>query len=592
MKKGVKQARKRTHAARPEGGRPMPERTAAGVVRRPWSWIQALCLLLVLLPGAYVAIRAVRLELAGEEARFWQEVLNPGLEPMLTLEQLDPRNHFLPGLLSLPFLKLWKGNPVTGIRMPDVLAFFLFAWAGWRLGRRLEHGWLRVVVLLGWFGNAVLLDAFGQAQGYGLMVAFASLACLGVVETYDRRHGPARQEPWGYLAILAAAAAVLAVMGFAAGFCAIAGLLVLRHGLDAGTSPSPDAATAESGSEGWRRCLAAAWERSGFVFATVLAVGVFYLPRYLILQDHPAMQGWGGTGFLHDTLASALDTVPHAPPHALSPHLPMIAGAVAGLMALNALAAAASLRRRKNASGVRGFLESPTVLLTVLVAGIWLLSGLAHAVAQVPYPVRPTSLFLWPLVVAQGVFAMDEAAGIWKWGIRALNLAALAVALAVAGREINLDHGASNEAMARQSEIAREIAKMAREARGRPVVVGLSDPMKHSFGYYMETAGGLKESPQTARNPVFRMFGNNVYIYSLNYELPDGAPWHWHPATTHYLLSEFSGHRPEPTLMETNPLAYWQGMRAGLYRALPQEKSRGCDPGTCGICNYFRAMTE
>ncbi len=590
MKKGVKRKRTQDRTSQADKGW-LRAQAVARTERRSWTWVEVFSLLLVALTGVYVAIRAARLELSGNEARFWQISLKPGLETMLTLEHLDPGSHFLPGVLALPFLRLWKGNPVTGIRMPGVLSFFLFAWVGWRLGQRLKHGWLRLVLLLGWFGNAVLLEYFSQLQGYGLMVAFTSLACMGVIEAYDRRGGLARQRLWSYVAILSAAAAMLSIMGFVPGFCVIAGLLVLRYGLDA-TVSSSDTETEKAGRARWRQRLGVAWEQSGFIFATGLAVGVFYLPRYLILQDHPAMPKGGEIGFIHDTMSSLVDTFPHSLPNAATPYLPLIAGALAGLMGINAIAVEIAIWRRKGMREKRAFLESPTILLTVLFAGVWLLSGVAHAVAGVQYPVRPTALFLWPMVVAQCVFAMEETKGGLQWVVRGLNLAALAVGLVVAGQSVNLDHCATNEAMAHQSEIVREVARLAQMSRGRPVVVGISDPMKDTFGYYMETACGLKEAPQTEHNPVFKMFGPNVYIYSLNYELPDDAGWHWHPATTHYLLSEFSGHHPEASLMETEPVAYWQGMQAGLYRALPQEKARGCEPlGTCGICNYFREMT-
>lgn len=589
MKKGGKRKRDRGQLPKPDV-QPPKAKTPAQKVPQPWTWVEVACLLLIAVAGLYVAVRASRLELSGGEAGCLQDSLKPGLETMLTLEHLDPRNSLLPGVLALPFLKLWPGDSLTGIRIPSVLSFFVFAWVGWRLGRRLKRGWLRVALLLGWFGNAFLLEWFSQVRGFGWMVAFSSLAYTGVIDAYDRRGGPARQRLWSYLSILAAAAAMLAVMGFASGFCAVAGLLVLRYGLDA--ELAPDLEAAEGGHPGWRWRLGAAWNQSGFIFATVLAVAVFYLPRYLILQDHPAMQGWGGNGFLRDTMAAAVDTLPHALPNVVTPYLPMIAGAVAALMAINAIAAGIGLWQREKTRGVRAFLKSPTILLAALFAGAWVLSVLAHALAGASYPVRPTALFLWPLVVAQCVFAMDEAEGVWKWPVRGLNLAVLAVVLAVAARSLNLDHCEANEPTAHQSAIVREIAKLAQESRGRPVVAGVSGPLKDTFGYYMEKTCGLKESPQTERNPVFKMFGNNLYIYSLDYELPVGAEWHWHPAVTHYLLSEHAGHRPDPTLMETSPVIHWPEMRAGLYRALPQGTTRGCDPATCGICNYFREMTQ
>lgn len=554
--------------------------------RPAWTWGQWACLLLIAITGFYVAIRATRLELASDEFGFWQDSLKPGLEAVLTFQHQDPQSHFLLELLSLPFLQLWPGDPVTGIRIPSVLAFFLYAWVGWRLGRRLKHGWLRVMLLLGWFGNAYLLDYFSQVRGYSLLVAFASLAYLGVIEAYDRQHGATRQRWWTYVAILAAAAAMLSIMVFVFGFCVVAGLLILRNGLDAAV---PEASEVRGAARiRWRRRMAAAGDQSGFIFATGLAVGVFYLPRYLILKDHPAMQWGGEVGFVHDTMASVVNTFPHFLPNPVTPYLPVIAWAVVGMMALNAVTAGVGKWQRRETCPVRTFLASPTLLLSVLFVGIWVLSGLAHAVAGVQYLTVRTALFLWPLVVAQCTFAMDEAPGAWKWGVRGLNLAALVVVLGVAGREINLDHCEANESMAHQSEIVRAIADMAKEAHGRPVVVGLTDPMKYTFGYYMEKVCGLKESPQTERNPVFKLFGDNIFIYSLNYALPDGAEWHWHPATTHYLLSEIFSHHPDPTLMDTNPVTYWQGMRAGIYRALPQKTMRGCEPGKCMICQYFR----
>ncbi|MBP1589495.1 MAG: hypothetical protein ILO10_04785 [Kiritimatiellae bacterium] len=583
MKKDIKQAQKQTVKSAAETQ--TQETAEAARVRQPWSWVAVVSFLLIALTGVYVMIRASRLELAGDEWGFWEDSLKPGLEGLLTFQHQDPQSHFLLGVLSLPFMRLWPGDSLTAIRIPSVLAFFLYAWVGWRLGRRLKRNWLRVVLMLGWFGNAWVLEYFSQVRGYGLLVAFASLAYMGVIEAYDRRGGLCRQSLWSYIAILAAAAAMLSIMVFVFAFCVIAGLLILRYGLDSKASEGTEGMSEVH--VGWRQRVSAAWEQSGFIVATGIAVGVFYMPRYLILKDHPAMQWGGESGFIHDTMASVVDTFPHYLPTMVTPYLPMIAWAVTGMMALNAVAVGISLWREQKRA-VRDYLESPTILLLLLFAGIWVLSGVGHALAGVQYLVKRTTLFLWPLVVAQCMFAMDEAEGVWKWVVRGLNLAALAVALGVAVQAVNLDECEANKSMSHQSEIVRTLAKLAQESHGRPVVVGLTDPMKYTFGYYMEKVCGLKESPQTERNPVFKLFGDNIFIYSLNYALPDDAEWHWHPATTHYLLSEIFSHHPDPTLMDTNPVTYWQGMRAGIYRALPQKTMRGCEPGKCMICQYFR----
>ena len=147
MKKGIKQSQKQ--AVKTEAEKQTQEKAAATKVRQPWTWTGAVCLLLIVLTGAYVAIRAARMELASDEWGFMEDSLKPGLEAILTFQHQDPQSHFLLELLSLPFLHLWPGNPVTGIRIPSVLAFFLYAWVGWRLGRRLKRGWLRVVLMLG-----------------------------------------------------------------------------------------------------------------------------------------------------------------------------------------------------------------------------------------------------------------------------------------------------------------------------------------------------------------------------------------------------------------------------------------------------------
>ncbi len=104
----------------------------------------------------------------GEAWNYTHYVLPPWHDALLNY---DTNNHVLNTLLAR-ISTAALGRKEIALRLPSLLAGLLYAWAAWRLARRLYSGWgfpAAVALLL---LNPLVVDAVSEARGYGMAIGF------------------------------------------------------------------------------------------------------------------------------------------------------------------------------------------------------------------------------------------------------------------------------------------------------------------------------------------------------------------------------------------------------------------------------------
>lgn len=324
---------------------------------------------------AYVTARAVRVPVVHDEAMTFFLYVEPG-KFLPFFSHWDAGNH----LLSTAFGWLsWSvfGMHTWALRLPNVLAFILFAHYGWKWAGRLSVPLVRWCFLSAWLLMPFLLGFFALFRGYGLAMAFWAMALYelcALLETASIKR---------LVAVLVASAcasyASLSLLTLWAVVLAITAIIILR-------SPLP-------------RKAIAAWVALGPVPFLVAAA-------YLQQLSQRGNLYYGVDGILSGTLPSLLNTM-------LGASSSLLVGFLVLLFLLGAGVAGACVRRRERSFQAwamaigAGFLLFDVVVREAL-----------HRWNGTPFPEDRTALqwvLLFLLLIA---FAADRLARVrpgWQW---------------------------------------------------------------------------------------------------------------------------------------------------------------------------------
>ena len=501
---------------------------------------------ITVLATLYVVVRIFSVHLTCDEWGMLKSVIKPGMLDLLTFAYQDAQNHFLLGLLAIPFRLFVPIHEVSAIRLPSIIGFVMYLWAGYSLTGRLGKPYMRVIALLAWFGNPFLMDFFSLARGYGLEVGFEAVALLGVIRSFDKDLSSRRQSLWSHIAIGAAALACLATLSFIYVFVVVVGVLLLRRYL---LSVEKKFGT---------RCMDAL-HNSGGVLSTLALVGVFYLPRVIVLVQKKKLYYGGTKGFFSDTVCSLVQDMFYG--RVTSETLiASVAAVLCGLFLLNVVFF--MVRRRTTVVEIA---QLPAFLISVITLGSFAVIQLAHELADIKFVISRAALFFWPLLILQFCFMMDELRFAWlRWG-NTVVLLFLFIPMVVAA---NLNQTYTWNFTANLKDVAKEMVNLSRKDN-RPVVFGVSDPLKYTLWYYLKDECGLAESEKTINNPVYKQFGN-VGIYSIDYGVKSGQPWLHHPQTTHYLLREKHQRELVSKRLSVREVAKMTPSSVGLYKVVEE----------------------
>jgi hypothetical protein len=146
----------------------------------------ALGLLAVLF--AFNVYRAAWCDVTPAEAWNYDRYIAPSWQE--SLRHFDTNSHFI-NTLAVRISTSILGRKEIALRLPSLLAGWFFWWAAWRIARRLfGDGWAFPLALALLTLNPLVVDAAGEARGYGMALAawfWALDAILLYLEQLDAR---------------------------------------------------------------------------------------------------------------------------------------------------------------------------------------------------------------------------------------------------------------------------------------------------------------------------------------------------------------------------------------------------------------------
>jgi hypothetical protein len=317
---------------------------------------------LILLMWAAIAFRAANLSLTHDEALTWQHYTQGSwFTTLTTLGTAGSNDHILNSILIRLTTAIF-GNSELAIRLPNVLAFGLYAFGCWWLLRslrlKLSFIWVAPLVLA-----PFLLEWFALARGYGLATALfvVSLAALQHwATTNNSRHN------WIiWIAITASFYANFSMLyGYLAVLIVYLTLLFDRY-----------------------RKSELKWSEIFPVLFSILFICYFTVLPLLTLFLRKEFYFGGSTNFIADTLASMVST------HTYANHsLQIIAAALVCAATIYAVITVALAWYRRE----HQFKTAPVVYVFLLVI---ILINLAFYATKQLLPVERAAIWLYPLAV-------------------------------------------------------------------------------------------------------------------------------------------------------------------------------------------------
>lgn len=128
----------------------------------------------------YLLLRALYVPYIHDEAATFFHYIQKG-EFMPGTAQWDANNHLLNSLIS-SVIYSWFGADVFLLRLPNVLAFILYFYAGWHLSLRIRTLWMRHALLTALLFSHGFMEFFALNRGYGMSMAFLLAAIVLAVK--------------------------------------------------------------------------------------------------------------------------------------------------------------------------------------------------------------------------------------------------------------------------------------------------------------------------------------------------------------------------------------------------------------------------
>lgn len=536
------------------------------------SWDFWVCVSLTLAAATFILYRIFNISFTGDEWGMWKDSIRPGLEALITFQHRIPQSHFFQGLFAMPFLKYLPFHPAESVRIPSLLMFLVYAWSCIHLTKFLSNSWFRILFFCAWICPQVLIDYFGMARGYSFMMAFCGASLVGLIEAWNPNNNNLHKERWTKFSILSAAIALLALLTFSYGYLIISILLLLRYFLYSNETKLLDK-------------IKETINKGSFIIWTGITLFVFYLPRYLILRHCPDMQ-WGGThNFISDTFTSLLNLIDCQPQdiHHILNYSDVNIFIVLFIFALCLLNFILACRKKS----IKEIMQSPIALASIIFFGVAIIMQVLWWTLDMQLPIRRTVLYLWPLLVINVGFSVDDK---FPKSFSAINFVIMLFVIVFSLSKYNVTKIVETNGDSQNRETTNALIELANSLpEKRPLIVGLSDALRYTIWYYLEYEHGMEQYPVFKEHPVFRLYGNKIFLYSLSYGYPQPFPhiWHHFPfAPDYYLLSPYEpGQQPDSRLMKIEPVYKFNACNVTIHKAKKvPEHVLGCNVKNCFVC--------
>jgi len=180
---------------------------------------------LAMLAGLYVVLRAALVPWVHDECASLYWFVERG-EYMPFQAHWDANNHVLSSAIGTWAYRL-AGLGLFVSRIGSVLAFVVYAWASYHLGRRVQDDIVRWCLWAALLGCPFVIEFFSLFRGYGLEVAFWAAAIEGLLRSAEDLR--ARHLLHALVALFLANAAVLALLPLWALVVALLGYFIARN---------------------------------------------------------------------------------------------------------------------------------------------------------------------------------------------------------------------------------------------------------------------------------------------------------------------------------------------------------------------------
>lgn len=420
---------------------------------------------------AYVTARIFTLDITGDEFPYPFP-----LSDIFSLKNIEEQLQPLIYMLSTISKSIFSLDVVTEVRLPCIPIFLFYALAAARLTRRLRPAWLEVLAFTAFLTNPFALDFFSIQRGYGLAMLFILSSVVHAVEMVtgpvERRANRAAWAVWlGSLAVVGN----LAALHYYLSICAFLVLSTVDWALIRREWRRPST---------WWTLVRAVWEKNLVVFANAAILGVFWLPRIILLVKGNELYSGGEVGFIHDTVGSlvAASLYDIAAPafHDIRAPNGVTLSLAFGLTLASLFVSVHAMRRRR---------ASPAFMATAVVSALLLLMAASinaqHYLAGVRFIWERSSLTLLPLFVAQIVL---YAGAIANPAARAPVVAFLAAWVLLFPLNANMTHTWGWRQMSQTRKLLRELTTLHNTLK-RPIILGVSDATKPKIDYYKEQMG-------------------------------------------------------------------------------------------------------
>ncbi len=165
-------------------------------ISRPYSIICSAAAVFVFI---YILIRCFLVPISHDEAAtFFHYIVSENFLPYLA--HWDANNHLLNSALMYPMYKVF-GAELIWLRLPNLLAFTLYAYFAYKLVQKLQGNALKMISFIALITATLVVEFFGQMRGYGLSLGFL-MAGLYFISVFAERPSYRNQiSVWIFMAL-------------------------------------------------------------------------------------------------------------------------------------------------------------------------------------------------------------------------------------------------------------------------------------------------------------------------------------------------------------------------------------------------------
>lgn len=475
--------------------KPQPKNTTAGTLTPAWIF-KYLYISVCVITFIYVVIRCFTLSLTCDEWGLILSDVQQSLVHLLIQGHKDVQSTFLLVLLS-KFVAVSTSNMIFAIRLPSALSLLLYLWASYKITLRIRPNWVALTCLLALCANAYMLDFFSIGRGYSLALAFQMLSLYFFIRALAATHAAGDSwRKWCVGAVWSASFSVLAIVAFLNFYFAMLGSCLIL-GLSMAKRNSPAVITT----------LRLTFVNSLHLFYNAALLGIFYLPRILILNMHNCFYAGGDKGLIRSTIYSLVEAHFYMRPPGESA-LMLLSLLVWGVTIFTAIIF--GYRNKKTTTEPSSKIG---IYISVMLAIMALFHTLLFYATGTLYPIMRAALCFFPLFILNIVCFT----AIPNWVTRSTGAAILAVSIIIGLNGINLHRTQTYHFSAQDPKVIEDIATIHKET-GHPVVLGVTDRLKYTLWWYAEKQLNLKQrsNPEKIHDGLMRCF-DWLTIYTLHY---------------------------------------------------------------------------